>query len=516
MNDEINSKNDVFCFYIFFCFHADGKLSQGIGADVFSIAAARAQTTQSKNVWSEGATRVVWASQDICKVPPPPPPPSPPANPPQVISQQFTSTIVTPPQHGTISTVKDVFTCSIPYPVLVPTTFYYYTPTAPGNDSITITWTITTQYSDGANITSKTTTNTATYTLIQIPGKNLGECDKCRAARVASAEANPIDAATGNKYEAETDFVGGPSTGVSLTRYYNGLDYVDGSVPPFGANWRSQWHARTLEVATLSNGSTETQTVRVRDSSGRVEVFAQAASGYSAAPDVTSRLRAVFNASNQQTGWQLVRDDDTVESYSIRGLLSSVTARNGQVTTLSYNTSNLLTSVTGPFNHALTFAYDSYGRVSQVTVPGGQVYKYAYSATPAPYGNLISVTYPDNSVRKYVYGNTQFPSALTGITDELNNSYATFSYDATGRAISSQHAGGAELTKLAFDPDGSTTVTDARGNVHSYTLTSQFSLKKATGLSGAPVQTSGGKAFAMTQTVSSRKPQTGTEMSLPE
>jgi uncharacterized protein RhaS with RHS repeats len=34
-----------------------------------------------------------------------------------------------------------------------------------------------------------------------------------------------------------------------------------------------------------------------------------------------------------------------------------------------------------------------------------------------------------------------------GIVDEDDNRYATFAYDSTGRAISSQHAGGADLVQ---------------------------------------------------------------------
>ena len=110
-------------------------------------------------------------------------------------------------------------------------------------------------------------------------------------------------------------------------------------------------------------------------------------------------------------------------------------------------------------------------------------------------GNLISVTYPGGSKRQYLYEVASLPNALTGIIDENGAHYATWAYNAQGRAISSQHAGGADLTTLTYNANGSTTVTDARGNVHAYGLTTQFGLVKPTALTGAPVQTSGGKAF---------------------
>ena len=66
-------------------------------------------------------------------------------------------------------------------------------------------------------------------------------------------------------------------------------------------------------------------------------------------------------------------------------------------------------------------------------MPDGGIYAYAYDAN----NNLISVTHPDGGVRQYVYGNASFPNALTGIIDENGKRYASWTYDAQGRAISS-------------------------------------------------------------------------------
>ncbi|MFX7793206.1 RHS repeat domain-containing protein, partial [Acinetobacter baumannii] len=59
-------------------------------------------------------------------------------------------------------------------------------------------------------------------------------------------------------------------------------------------------------------------------------------------------------------------------------------------------------------------------------------------------GNLTSVTYPDNKTRRYIYDNPNFPYALTGLTDENGARFTTWTYDAQGRAISSEHASGIE------------------------------------------------------------------------
>ena len=52
---------------------------------------------------------------------------------------------------------------------------------------------------------------------------------------------------------------------------------------------------------------------------------------------------------------------------------------------------------------------------------------------------------------------------MTGIIDENGNRYATWSYDANLRAVSSEHAGGANATTLSFNlgTNGTGTVTTA-------------------------------------------------------
>ena len=72
---------------------------------------------------------------------------------------------------------------------------------------------------------------------------NLGDC-------ACTGEGDPINSGTGNKFQAETDFIGAANTGLTLTRYYNSADTTKSA---FGTNWHSTWH-RGLDVA-LYGGS---------------------------------------------------------------------------------------------------------------------------------------------------------------------------------------------------------------------------------------------------------------------
>jgi RHS repeat-associated protein len=208
---------------------------------------------------------------------------------------------------------------------------------------------------------------------------------------------------------------------------------------------------------------------------GRVDAFVKDLSGaWTADPDVTIRLSAVAGGTGSQTGWSVVRDDDSTEAYTLDGRLSSITTRAGLVTTLSYDASNRLAKVTGPFGHTLSFASDPGNHVSSITLPDGQTIVYGYDIK----NNLASVTYPGGVSRKYVYENTTLPHALTGIVDENGGRFSTYAYDSQGRAVSTRHAGGADLTTFNYNGDGSVNVIDADNNLHTYYFTTLFNLVK--------------------------------------
>src|ERR1019366_3197436 len=116
----------------------------------------------------------------------------------------------------------------------------------------------------------------------------------------------------------------------------------------------------------------------------------------------------------------------------------------GGAVNLAYNGSGQLTSVTNENGRALTLTYDGSGGGLTVVTPGG-TFTYAYDAN----SNLSTVTRPDTKVRTYLYTNATYINALTGITDENGNSFATFGYDSSGRGILTEHAGSADEYQVA-------------------------------------------------------------------
>lgn len=180
--------------------------------------------------------------------------------------------------------------------------------------------------------------------------------------------------------------------------------------------------------------------------------------------------------------WRLKTSNGNIEDYDQAGKLISITSSTGLRQSLEYDaTSGLLSRVTDAAGRELVFVYTG-NQISSVTMDGNKTTSYTYNAA----GLITQVTRPDNTTRIYHYEDTRFPTALTGITDEREVRYATWTYDAQGRAISSEHAGGAEKTLLAFNADGSTTVTNALNKQTIYRFADIAGARRVTKVEGQP------------------------------
>jgi uncharacterized protein RhaS with RHS repeats len=87
----------------------------------------------------------------------------------------------------------------------------------------------------------------------------------------------------------------------------------------------------------------------------------------------------------------------------------------------------------------------------------------------------VEVRYPDLTTRTYRYnepanmlGGSTLPSALTSIVDENAATFASYKYDASGRAVETQRGGGVERYQLAYNADGTTSVTDPLGTARTH------------------------------------------------
>ncbi|MGH8324474.1 MAG: RHS repeat protein, partial [Steroidobacteraceae bacterium] len=160
---------------------------------------------------------------------------------------------------------------------------------------------------------------------------------------------------------------------------------------------------------------------------------------------------------------------------------------------MTYNASNQPTSVTDSYGRTLNFTYDASGLLQTLGTPDGRTFTYNYTATTSAQ-NLASVTHPTSPATSniYVYENPNLTNTLTGVIDELGNRYATWTYDAYGRALTSSVGGSlaANLTTVAYnDTDGSRTVTNALGATDTYTFAKLQGVPKVAQISRAATPT---------------------------
>lgn len=86
-------------------------------------------------------------------------------------------------------------------------------------------------------------------------------------------------------------------------------------------------------------------------------------------------------------------------------------------------------------------------KVVGMSLPYGGSIQFGYS----PSGNLTSITWPDLSVTGLVYQDAASTNRLwTGVIDESNKRFSTFTYDSVGRATATEHAGGVDAHSATY------------------------------------------------------------------
>jgi RHS repeat-associated protein len=315
----------------------------------------------------------------------------------------------------------------------------------------------------------------------------------------------PVDIGSGNLSQVSADFKTVGQDSLTSTLYYNSnqgysttpnTPYTsshDFLFSRFGYGWRSEYDRFIVPNNSTPSSATAVDAIRA---DGTPVHFALSSSIWYVAYWVSSsgtwstssspRHNIKIKISTDGTYWYITDDADTVDKYDATGKLLTITYRNGYSQALTYDASNNNTVVTDSFGRYITFAYLANGLVSSVTDTSSHVTSYAYvdrsSSSPPPSSGttglwaLQSVTYPDTTSRTYAYTDVNPINrfALTGITDENGNGYATWTYDSTtGRALSSKLGSSANLTTISYDDTTpARTVTNALGKQTIYYLAS--------------------------------------------
>ena len=344
--------------------------------------------------------------------------------------------------------------------------------------------------------------------------RNAGSCPDPSSGASGSAPmaGNPINVGTGNKYLHEEDF----STGsLRFNRYYNSQVLRNGKVLSF--SWSHTWSRWIYPSPTSStqaalyrpDGRTVGATlVNATVTNGQQAWTLDAYSGH-------QLIRLTDPTGATTLGWTVISDDENVEAYDSNGVLLSIETFQGRTQRLIYSDGTYLAGyaldangnptstvlppgvpigVSEDFGRTILFAYDTFGHPVKATDGLEQAYRYGYDSN----ANLASVTFPDGKIRQYLNNEAanvamSMPQAVTGIIDENGTRYATYTYDAQGRATSSRHWKDAQATQpvdqtqVAFSTDTngnplSSVVIDALGTQRTYGLTSVLNLIKSNGV----------------------------------
>ncbi len=215
------------------------------------------------------------------------------------------------------------------------------------------------------------------------------------------------------------------------------------AIPSFGSLWESNLH----KSLALQQGSAGLRAIHASRGAGTWISFTYQGGGtYAPSADIDDRITAITG------GWRYYdAAASALETYDSQGQLNSIHYARGGSLSFTYSTENsptapavgLLTGVADSFGRSIGFEYEAGPggeppRVVRVTSSEGRSTAVGYDAA----GNLQSLTWPDGRRRLFIYDAPGLPWALSGVRDENERRHSAYGYDAQGRAVSTELAGG--------------------------------------------------------------------------
>ena len=306
---------------------------------------------------------------------------------------------------------------------------------------------------------------------------------------------NPIDIASGNKYQVETDYVGPGALPLRIVRHYNskgaGWSIHKGL---FGQGWTSNFEDKIVAFEETAVGVTpNVREVLIQNETGHRFKLTSTDDG----PWLNTSGREVVFFQNPDDDYWTYNDGPTVKVFQPTGHIDSITHENGQYLTFHYSEyvisaqlSDLqLDTVRHSSGAEFSFGYDSGRRITSITDSLSNVYTYTYGGVV-----LVDVELPAangaSEFIKYKYEHPYEHKHLTGIQyPPATTTYASWDYDNNGLATSSEHHVNIEQFDLEMTADTPTTVTRTTTNVHGketvYTFTKVGGLFRSSSVSGA-------------------------------
>jgi RHS repeat-associated protein len=276
---------------------------------------------------------------------------------------------------------------------------------------------------------------------------------------------NPIDIGTGNKYQREDDYAGSGVNALHFVRYYNSvLQDQDSGI---GYGWRHAYQ-RALVIAK------DHPAVTAWRDDGTQYMF-KLEGDKAAAP-----LGVIDELAREGEGWVLITGDGSREHYDRDGQLQRIVYQSGIAHTFSYDAIGHLHRIVDSRGDRIELRWRG-EHIDGVILPTRRTLRYRYDGARNFAAVRLHTTWLDALTalfnapeRAYRYEDKRFPHALTGLNNAAGDRYATWAYNNSGRAISSEHGQGVEKVSVVYRQTGNdkreVVVSNAAGLAATYTL----------------------------------------------
>lgn len=276
---------------------------------------------------------------------------------------------------------------------------------------------------------------------------------------ISQTVGNPINFTTGYKTQSEQDFP--PSTTaaknkLSFTKHYNSANGL----------WTHSYSDRIF---------IDDKKITLAHANGERSFFDKKEVNY------VARHPATGTISKNSNIWIFLSDDNSMTKFDSTGTLLEFENRDMKHS-ITY-TDNYI-KITDGAGNTLELTEDTKKQPLKVIAKNTEII-YSYNE----YKQLTSMTrilQGSSQTKKYLYEDSNDSRLLTGIIDERGIRYATWKYDLHGRAISSEHAQGAEKTTIQYHSDDTTTVSNALGKSTTYKFGYFQGIKHITSIIGEP------------------------------
>lgn len=274
----------------------------------------------------------------------------------------------------------------------------------------------------------------------------------------STAIVDPVDAATGNFIQNNTDISVSGYNPIPFNRFYNSVDNWSGNL---GRNWHNNYE---IKLTTLSD-----EKVSIKFDDGRIEEYTKDQSGIY--QPMLGKYGVVHFIDGQ--GYNLIQKDKTKYSFDLAGSLKAIQDVSGNITSLTYDSAKLA-SVNNDCG-SLQFQYSG-DLLSKVTDNTGRTVEYSYTA-----GNLTAFKDVDGNLSTFVYDEN---NRLTVIIDPAGNAKVTNVYDDRNRVLKQTMADGTVNTMSYDDTNKTTTLTDRNGAQTIYKWDDKFRIYETVYING--------------------------------